>query len=303
MKGLILIEDNLEEYIKKGKTPKGIKLLLKIFKKNNIETDLVNYKNIKFDLNQNNLKFTINNKISLNPDFVLSIIVPEPENPDYYNIKKCFEYLNIKVINPIDNVNLARNKFLTLVKIKNHLSNINVPKTMEIRNFEDSKNIIHELGLPLVIKLNNGYGGEGISLINNEMELIQELKSISLKEESYIAQEAIMTSTGRDVRIVILNNQFFYSFERYNQNDFRSNKHQGGRFKDYTPSKDLINLAIDISKILGLDYCGIDFLFGESDTFYLCEVNTFPGFSYILKKYDEEDTSFLDKIYYLFNYF
>ena len=35
MKGLILIEDNLEEYIKKGKTPKGIKLLLKIFKKNN----------------------------------------------------------------------------------------------------------------------------------------------------------------------------------------------------------------------------------------------------------------------------
>ena len=88
MKGLILIEDNLEEYIKKGKTPKGIKLLLKIFKKNNIKTDLVNYKNIKFYLNQNNLKFTINNKISLNPDFVLSIIVPEPENPDYYNIKK-----------------------------------------------------------------------------------------------------------------------------------------------------------------------------------------------------------------------
>ena len=303
LKGLILIEDNLEEYIKTGKTPKGIKLLLKIFKKNNIETDLVNYKNIKFNLNQDNLKFTINNKISANPDFVLSIIVPEPENHDYYNIKKCFEYLNVKVINLIDNVNLARNKFLTLVKIKNHLYNIKVPKTMEIKNLEDSKNIIQELGLPLVIKLNNGYGGEGISLIRNEIDLKHELKKISLKEESYIAQEAIMTSTCRDVRIVILNSKFFYSFERYNPNDFRSNKHQGGGFKDYNPSKDLINFAIKISKILGLDYCGIDFLFGESDTFYLCEVNTFPGFSYILKKYDEGDNSFLDKIYYLLNYF
>ena len=49
----------------------------------------------------------------------------------------------------------------------------------------------------------------------------------------------------------------------------------------------ILTVFIQVSEFL---YGSIDYLFGENDEeFYLCEVNTFPGFSKLLKAIAEND--------------
>ena len=65
---------------------------------------------------------------------------------------------------------------------------------------------------------------------------------------------------------------------RENDNDFRSNISNGGRGSLYQPSKEFVNLAIKATKALGLDFAGVDVMFG-TDGPILCEVNSNPQFA------------------------
>jgi ribosomal protein S6--L-glutamate ligase/gamma-F420-2:alpha-L-glutamate ligase len=55
--------------------------------------------------------------------------------------------------------------------------------------------------------------------------------------------------------------------------DFRSNVELGGSASAYQPSKEVIEICEKTAQVLGLDYCGIDVLFGE-DGPLICEVNS-----------------------------
>lgn len=47
------------------------------------------------------------------------------------------------------------------------------------------------------------------------------------------------------------------------------------------------------AKILNLDICGIDILFGEKEKYYICETNSNPGFS----KYEDVANVNIAKLY------
>ena len=69
---------------------------------------------------------------------------------------------------------------------------------------------------------------------------------------------------------------------RKNENDFRSNIGLGGKgYKIDLPQK-ASEIAVKVSKILNLDYCGVDILFDENN-YYLCEVNSNAFFQEIEK--------------------
>ena len=56
--------------------------------------------------------------------------------------------------------------------------------------------------------------------------------------------------------------------------DFRSNIGAGGRGEPYEVPEQAAGHALLAAKTLGLDYCGIDFLFGKDGGMLLCEVNS-----------------------------
>ena len=67
-------------------------------------------------------------------------------------------------------------------------------------------------------------------------------------------------------------------------NDFRANVGAGGQAESYVLTEKIKTLAIKISEILKLDYCGIDFMI--NDEIYLCEVNSnafFKAFERVTK--------------------
>lgn len=300
VKGLVLVEDNLEKYNNEGNNPRGVQFLLDAFKKSNISLEFVNFKNIQVIVDDE-FKLYINDENKDWPDFVISIIVPEPDDYHFLSVKRMFESAGVKIVNSVETGMTAKDKLYTLMLVKSLVPEINIPKTMLVGS-STSPDLIEDLiGFPLVLKVADGHGGEGVSFIEDKENLVEILDMIFSSEknqESYIAEEAIMASMGRDIRVVVSGGEVLYTFIRRNDNDFRSNRHQGGVFEDYQPPESLQKEALKVAGALDLNYGSVDFLFGEDENeFYLCEINTFPGFSYILSKLDEGDEDFLSTIY------
>lgn len=134
------------------------------------------------------------------------------------------------------------------------------------------------LGYPLVIKKSYGSRGTGVYLVQNRAEL--KAKSEELMCEPHLYQQFISSSYGRDLRVIVIGGKVLGAMLRQSEGDFRSNIALGGRASEYPLPKEAIALCEKVASVLGLDYCGVDLLFGD-DGFYLCEVNSnafFAGF-------------------------
>ncbi len=136
------------------------------------------------------------------------------------------------------------------------------------------------LGYPLVVKEAYGSFGQQVYLIQTENELIELVKT--LKHKPFILQEFIEKSRGRDIRINVVGDKVIAAMKRTSEHDFRANMTNGGQGSPYTPTEAEAELAIAAARILGVDFAGVDLLFGE-DGPLLCEVNSN---SHLLNIYD-----------------
>ena len=96
-------------------------------------------------------------------------------------------------------------------------------------------------------------------------------------------QEFIKTSKGKDLRINVVGDKVIATVFRSNDNDFRSNITLGGDKQPYSPNEKQKQIAINAVKALGLDFAGVDVMFGENDTPIVCEVNSNPHFKSTLE--------------------
>ena len=140
------------------------------------------------------------------------------------------------------------------------------------------------LGYPLIVKRSYGSLGAGVYLIQNRKALKE--KSAELMCEPHLYQKFIATSYGRDVRVIVIGGKVLGAMLRQSATDFRSNVALGGSATAYALPRSAEKMCERAASLLGLDYCGIDLLFGE-EGFYLCEVNSnafFGGFERATKK-------------------
>jgi len=129
------------------------------------------------------------------------------------------------------------------------------------------------LGYPMVIKECFGSFGGQVYLANN----LTEAQTIvdGLSGRPFLFQECITSSFGRDVRIEVVGGRVIAAMERFNTDgDFRANISAGGKMRPFTPTKKQAELATLACDVLGLDFAGVDFLFGADETPILCEVNS-----------------------------
>lgn len=198
------------------------------------------------------------------------------------------ENAGVRLFNSADAIEACDNKAITYqrlaragVKIP---KTIIAPKTFEGLGYTDLgflKTAIEKLGLPLVIKEVYGSFGQQVYLAATEDEAVAVIQKICHKD--FVLQEFIATSRGKDVRINVVGQQVTASMLRYNDNDFRSNISNGGNMKPYTPSTEQEALALAAAKALGLDFAGVDVMFGQDNEPIICEVNSNPQFKSTLE--------------------
>jgi RimK family alpha-L-glutamate ligase len=193
-------------------------------------------------------------------------------------LAKHLEVMGFKVFNSSKNIEICDNKSLTHINLAN--CNIRVPRTIlapfTFSNQDLSNEYIdmlfNELGNKLIVKESHGSFGMQVNLVNNKKEFLEVLKKINNK--LFIVQEYIDTSYGTDVRVNLIGNKIIGSIKRNSSCDFRSNITLGGTGKVYNLNKEQEELALKVQKILGLDFCGLDILFGKNNEAILCEVNS-----------------------------
>ncbi len=197
------------------------------------------------------------------------------------------EELGYRVFNSSKAIEICDDKSLTHLHLMN--SGILTPKTIiapmtfaniGYTNYNFLQKVEESLGFPMIIKESFGSFGQQVYLVKNREELIQRVKSIGASPMLF--QEFIQSSFGRDIRLQVIGKEVVAAMYRYStQEDFRANLTIGGRMENYQPSNKECEIAIKSCELLGLDFAGVDLLFGEDEQPILCEINSNAHFKNI----------------------
>ncbi|MDI9469925.1 MAG: hypothetical protein QM296_06945, partial [Bacillota bacterium] len=141
--------------------------------------------------------------------------------------------------------------------------------------------LVSLLGSPFVAKGLESSMGEEVFLIENEGDY-GDLLSAYGKDKEWLFQEFIQTSRGRDLRIFSIRGQVVACMKRVSQGDFRANFALGASIEPYGITAQIQDAAKDVYAQTGLDFLGIDLLFG-ADELVFCEINVMPGLEGIEK--------------------
>ncbi|MBR1470427.1 MAG: RimK family alpha-L-glutamate ligase [Lachnospiraceae bacterium] len=128
------------------------------------------------------------------------------------------------------------------------------------------------LGFPCIVKECYGSFGEQVYLAP-DMNTLQRFV-MDLGDRPYLIQQYVSESRGRDIRVEVVGGRVVAAMLRSNPRDYRSNLTSGGTAQPYTVSIQQAQLAIAACQALGLDFAGVDILFGPGDMPVLCEVNS-----------------------------
>ena len=242
-------------------------MLCAAFKKHNIEL---------FIKKASDISLEVGYQIKDKPAFVIFW------DKDIYLAER-LENQGLKLFNTARAINLCDNKILMYQELAKKGIRIPrtfiAPKTFEGLNYSKRdfiNNVIDEIGLPLVIKEAYGSFGEQVYLVSSLDELNQTIDRLGYKD--FLLQEYIASSKGKDIRINVVGNNTVVSMLRVNDNDFRSNISNGGHGSLYKPSKEYVDLAVKAAQALGLDFAGVDVMFGPNNEPIICEVNSNPQF-------------------------
>lgn len=197
-------------------------------------------------------------------------------NKDVF-LARALENQGYRLYNSASAIEVCDDKALTFERLNGI---VKMPKTYKIPmtfdtvgydSFEFERYLGEALGYPYVIKESFGsYGGQ-VYLADNSQEACRILKKIEGKE--CLAQEYINESRGRDIRAYVVGDRVVAAIERKNDSDFRANITNGGSAYAYVVSDEEALMAVKVVKELGLDFAGVDILFGK-DGPILCEVNS-----------------------------
>lgn len=199
-------------------------------------------------------------------------------------LAKTLESAGFRVFNSADAIYYCDNKAYTALLLQKAgvptPPTFTAPLTYEGVGYTDKaflKSITAETGYPVVVKELYGSFGQQVSLVQNENELFSLVDTFGGK--GFLLQKFVETSFGKDVRINVVGDRAVCSMLRHSPNgDFRSNISNGGTAERFEPDEETKRIAVAACRALGLDFAGVDVLFGEGGKPLVCEVNSNPHF-------------------------
>ena len=191
---------------------------------------------------------------------------------------RLLEKTGMKLFNSHAAIESCDDKMTTAILLSNN--GISIPKTLPgMLCYDPSAQIteetltyiIKELGLPVIVKTSYGSLGKGVFKADD----LNELRALAeqVKCMPHLFQSYISSSYGRDIRVIIIGGKYVTAIMRQSYYDFRSNLEIGGVGSTIEPTMEVRRMCEKAAKILNLDYCGIDVLFGTQG-YFLCEVNS-----------------------------
>lgn len=194
----------------------------------------------------------------------------------------------MRVFNSPESILQCDDKALTYLRLKE--AGLPMPRTvLAPKTFSNvgytSLDFVEEaaqcLGLPVVLKECFGSFGQQVYLFEDVAGLAKKVQALGATPMLF--QELVRESYGRDARLNVVGGRVVAAMLRQSTDgDFRSNLTRGGRMAPYAPTRQEEALALRAAACLGLDFAGVDVLFGR-DGPLICEVNSNAHFQTTLQ--------------------
>mgnify|MGYP000009544794 FL=1 len=193
--------------------------------------------------------------------------------------KDAINALATRSYNPLTAYNIYINKFEQVRRL--HSKAFLIPKYLLGTSRLPFSSIVEQLGLPFVGKGLESSMGEEIVCIRDKASY-EELSLNYPSSKEWLFEEFISESYGRDLRFYSIRGEAVACMQRTSQGDFRANVALGASVEPYPVTSYIRTIAADIYEQTGLDFLGIDLLFGREKP-YFCEINVMPGLEGIEK--------------------
>ena len=192
-----------------------------------------------------------------------------------------FQALNVPCLNHADSFAKARDKWLSLQLL---LANgIAVPTSL-LGGLETKANdAVRHIGTPIILKTLSGSQGIGVVLAEQPQSAVSMLETLKQANVPTLAQEFIAEAQGADLRCFVVGNRIIAAMQRIGQaGEFRANCHRGARAEKVILTEQEKHVALNATKVLGLDVAGVDLIRSANGPLVL-EVNASPGLEMIEK--------------------
>ena len=262
------------------------KRLIECFEKEGVECFAVHPNHVDIFISKENRKSVqVENEYTTIPDFV----IPRVGSSTTYYQKAVFRHLErmgVLFINGSDSIDNVKDKLYTMQILSQN--NIPHPKTMLVKNPIDSAYVERNIGFPIVVKSLSGTHGKGVYLAENKTNFEQLVEMMEQFNDRFniILQEFVEDSFGKDLRIIVVGGKVIGAMKRESKDgDFRANITRGGGAEPIEIDEQMEYLALESTKLLGLDIGGVDLLY-DNGGYKICEVNSSPGF-FGMEKYTD----------------
>jgi len=245
-----------------------------------------------FEIFYNNKKFDLDNYSV----FYNGIGTSAKHTGNFY-IPEVLLYMGFKVFNKPSSIALTRDKLKTLNILT--ANNVKLTPSYVIRRSEDLDFLPKPFNeFPLIIKRIFGSKGKSVVRVDDKFQL----KSIfdfgwnADRNDIFLIQPFIGNIKAHsDVRVIVLGNKVAGAMKRVAVlGDFRTNFSLNRQVESVELTDFEISECERISKIMNLEYAGVDFIRTEKGPIFL-EVNGTPGFTGINSVFEKEGGSFFEE--------
>ncbi len=186
----------------------------------------------------------------------------------------------IPTINSYEAFALTEDKFQTSFLLRNH--GVATPD-FELCHRDDSAQLhaIIKKWDKMVYKPTDGWGGMGLTKIENEATLDMLLPLLNQMDLRFFYVEKFLEYDNTDYRVDIVDGKFVSCYGRKaSGTDWRTNISSGGSVFMREPTDEVVDLAIKASKVCGTDIAGVDIIYDrEKEEYVVIEVNGIPAFA------------------------
>lgn len=260
------------------------KRLLAAFSQSHSETEVLNPLELHFEFGRNRSTCFHLGKERALPDLVL-LRLGWKSLAYGLRMARFFESAGVRVLNSPESVARASDK-LTSLQIF-HQAKLPIPLTNFAHTTLASEfHLLSNEDEAHVFKTLKGSQGFGVTWQNSRVQSQAQVDAYRTLRASFLSQELVSESQGRDVRAFVIDGKVVASMKRQGPSgDLRSNLHQGGRADATSLSTEETKLVLRACESLGLFYAGVDFLRSDSGPLLL-EANPSPGFDGISQACD-----------------
>ena len=186
----------------------------------------------------------------------------------------------IPMINSYEAFELSEDKFHTSFFLRKHGV---LTADYKLCHSDDSHrlNTIMKKWEKMVYKPTDGWGGIGVTKIDSEEALNMLIPFLSQINLKYFYVEKYVDYDNTDYRVDIVDGKFVACYGRKAAlGHWKTNVTSGGSVFLREANDEIINLAINATKVLGLDIAGVDIIYDrKKEKYIVLEVNRIPAFA------------------------